>query len=316
MVYLYYIKSTALAKQGIKMKKKSNVDLYQTVTNRIIKSLESGVLPWSCPWDKGGFNCLPKNLKTGASYSGINVVLLWSAAAESGYKSPYWLTYKQAAEMGGNVIKGQKGTGLIFYKQIEKLNDEGEKECFPMLKSFTVFNVEQIENVDLPEIKEEKPTENTAFLINEQAEQIFIDTAIETHHIGAEAFYRPSTDTINMPNRELFDNSDSYYATRLHEIVHATSHKSRVNRKLGGTFGSKEYAFEELIAEIGAAFCCAELSIFGNVQHESYIANWLTKLKNDKKYIFQAAAQASKAHQWIFKDHISKEEKTADKKAG
>ena len=278
-------------------------DMYQIVTDRIIAALENGVKPWACPWDRTQqCDMLPMNFKSKAQYSGVNILLLWSETVEKGYSSPYWLTYKQAAELGGNVIKGQKGLEIIFYKTWEKKNEQGEGEKIPMLRSFVVFNLDQIENIEKPvtAIKEER-IKNNEFEVMAHVDDAILATGAVINHVGVRAFYSPSQDTITMPTQDRFTSSSDYYATLWHELTHSTAHKSRLDRKLTGGFGSQDYAFEELIAELGAAFCCADLGVFGEIQHKSYIASWLKALNNDKKYIFKAASLASKAHQFLLK---------------
>jgi antirestriction protein ArdC len=290
-----------------KYPKTAKVDIYQVVTDKIIKSLESGVKPWSCPWDRTQVSGLPTNFSTKAAYSGINTLILWAEAAEKGYASSNWLTYKQAAAMGGNVIRGNKATQIVFYKPLEIENDSGEKEIIPMLKTFAVFNLDQIENIEKPVIAPKIESVNKpSFVDHLEAEKVIAATQVKINHVGQQAFYRPSTDEINMPPKTAFNGvngSSDYYSTALHELVHSTSHKSRLDRSLKGSFGSSDYAFEELIAELGSAFCCADFGIFGGeyADHASYIASWLKKLNEDKKFIFKAAAAAAKAHRWIFK---------------
>ena len=276
-------------------------DMYQIVTDRIIAALENGVKPWACPWDRTQqCDMLPMNFKTKAQYSGVNILLLWSEIVEKGYSSPYWLTYKQAAELGGNVIKGQKGTAIIYYTLWEKRNEQGEDEKIPMLKSFTVFNLDQIENIEKPvmAVKEER-IKNNEFDLMPHVDNAILATGAVINHVGVRAFYAPSQDSITMPTQDRFTSSSDYYATLWHELTHWTAHKSRLDRKLTGSFGTRDYAFEELVAELGAAFCCADLGVFGEIQHDSYIASWLNALNNDKKYIFKAASLASKAHQYL-----------------
>ncbi|MGF1871982.1 ArdC family protein [Photobacterium indicum] len=279
-------------------------DMYQVVTDRIIQSLENGVKPWVCPWDRTQeCTMLPMNFKTKNQYSGVNILLLWSEIVEKGYSSPYWLTYKQAAELGGNVSKGQKGTAIIFYKMLEKEDDKGKKETIPMLKSFTVFNLDQIENIEKPPVTvREDRTVQGEFVTLDYVEAAITKTGATINHVGVKAFYSPSFDTITLPTRDRFASSNDYYATAWHELVHLTGHSSRLNRDLKNSFGSKDYAFEELVAELGSAFCCADLGIFGNVQHEDYIAGWLKKLNDDKRFIFKAASLASKAHAFLLKN--------------
>ncbi len=275
-------------------------DIHQIVTDRVIAALESGVKPWACPWDRTNeCSMLPMNFKTKSTYSGINILLLWSETVEKGFSSPYWLTYKQAAELGGNVIKGQKGTAIVYYKMWEKENEDGEKETIPMLKTFVVFNLDQIENIEKPAVSVNETRTKHDFEVLEHVEDAIAKTNITIKHCGVRAFYSSSHDQITMPEKDRFQSSSDYYATAWHELVHATGHSSRLDRNLKNSFGSKDYAFEELVAELGAAFCCADLGITGEVQHESYIAGWLSKLNSDKKFIFKAASLASKAHQFL-----------------
>ncbi|HGY9593369.1 TPA: ArdC family protein [Vibrio campbellii] len=280
--------------------KKVAKDMYQVVTDKVIAALEKGVKPWVCPWDRtGDYSMLPVNFKTKSVYSGINILLLWSETAEKGFSSPFWLTFKQAQELGGNVIKGQKGTTIIYYKMWEKENEEGEKESIPMLKTFVVFNLDQIENIDKPIFEMTSQREEKEFTVLEHVEEAIDKTGVTIVHSGARAFYSPSADQITLPEKTRFHSSSDYYATAFHELVHATGHGSRLNRDLKNSFGSKDYAFEELVAELGAAFCCADFGVVGDVQHESYVAGWLSKLNDDKRFIFKAASLASKAHQYL-----------------
>lgn len=293
-----------------KYPKTAKVDIYQVVTDKIIKSLENGVKPWSCPWDRTQVSGLPMNFSTKSAYSGVNVLILWSEAVEQGYQSNQWLTYNQAKKLGGNVIKGNKATSIVFYKPIEVEDREtGEKEMIPMLKTFAVFNLDQIENIEKPVLAPKIEIVNKPdFTDNLEAEKVIAATQVKINHVGQQAFYRPSTDEINMPPKTAFNGangSNDYYSTIFHEITHSSAHKTRLDRSMKGSFGSADYAFEELIAELGSAFCCADLGIFGGeyADHASYIASWLKKLNEDKKFIFKAAAAAAaaKAHRWIFK---------------
>lgn len=271
-------------------------DIYQTVTDSIIEALEAGVKPWVCPWVRGGEGAgLPANLATGTAYSGINIMLLWCSAAKQGFQDSRWLTYKQAQALGGQVRKGEYGTTAIFYKTLEKEADDGGIEKIPMLKSFTVFNVEQIDGLAI----DAAPQPVAEFDPLPQAETLMTRSGAKITEKGVKAFYRPATDEIVLPERFRFADAANFYATGLHELVHWTGVASRLNREKGHKFGSEEYAFEELIAELGSAFLMADLGITGEVQHESYIASWLKALKDDKRYIFKAAAAASKAHRWL-----------------
>lgn len=272
-------------------------DIYQTVTDSIISALETGVKPWSCPWQRvPGMSGLPSNYATGAAYSGMNIMLLWYSASEQGFSDSRWMTYKQAKAEGGQVRKGEHGTTAIFYATLEKENDAGEVEHIPMLKTFTVFNVQQIDGLALTT---ETVSPEATFDPLPQAENLLRKSGANIIEKGHNAFIIPSTDEIHLPERYLFAYAANFYATGLHELVHWSGGKSRLNREMKGKFGSEGYAFEELIAELGSAFLMADLGIVGAVQHESYIASWLKALRNDKRYIFKAASSASKAHRYL-----------------
>ncbi|EEE2004522.1 DUF1738 domain-containing protein [Salmonella enterica subsp. enterica serovar Kotte] len=279
-----------------KGKVQTKTDIYQVVTDSIIDALEAGVKPWVCPWIRGGQAAgLPANFTTGTAYSGINIMLLWCSAAKQGFQDSRWLTYKQAQELGGQVRKGERGTTAIFYKTLEKEAEDGKIEKIPMLKSFTVFNVEQIDGLAI----DAAPQPVTEFDPLPQVEALLTRSGAKITERGVKAYYQPSTDEIVLPERFRFADAANFYATGLHELVHWTGAKHRLNREKGGRFGSEGYAFEELIAELGSAFLMADLGVAGEVQHESYIASWLKALKGDKRYIFQAASAASKAHRHL-----------------
>ncbi|HIF0472563.1 TPA: ArdC family protein [Klebsiella pneumoniae] len=278
---------------------KSRTDIYQTVTDSIIEALEAGVKPWSCPWQRvPGMPGLPSNYATGVACSGMNIMLLWCSASKQGFSDSRWMTYKQSQTAGGQVRKGERGTTAIFYATLEKENDEGETEHIPMLKTFTVFNVDQIDG--LPET-DESGAEVPAVTFDPlpQAEALFRHSGAKIIEKGQDAYFMPATDEIWLPERHLFNDVANFYSTGLHELVHWTGAKGRLNREMKDQFGSESYAFEELCAELGSAFLMADLSIEGEVQHESYIASWLKALKNNKRYIFRAASAASKAHRYL-----------------
>ena len=276
---------------------KTRTDIYQTVTDNIIAALEAGVKPWSCPWQRvPGMSGVPSNFATGVAYSGMNIMLLWCSASEQGFGDSRWMTYKQAQAVGGQVRKGEHGTTAIFYTTLEKENEGGEIDQIPMLKTFNVFNVEQIDG--LPQTTETVNPEAT-FAPLPEAENLFRKSGANIIEKGQNAFFQPSTDEVWLPERHLFSDTANFYATGLHELVHWSGGKKRLSREMKGKFGSEDYAFEELIAELGSAFLMADLGIVGEVQHESYIASWLKALKNDKRYIFKAASAASKAHRYL-----------------
>lgn len=275
----------------------ARTDIYQTVTDSIIAALETGVKPWVCPWRRTpGISGLPSNYATGTAYSGMNIMLLWCSALKQGFCDSRWMTYKQAKAVDGQVRKGEQGTTAIFYTTLEKENDNGETDYIPMLKTFTVFNVEQIDGLPL---NDEAVFPAETFEPLPRAEALFHSSGATIIEKGQNAFFTPLTDEIRLPERYLFIDAANFYATGLHELVHWSGAKSRLNREMKGKFGSEGYAFEELIAELGSAFLMADLGIVGAVQHESYIASWLKALRNDKRYIFKAASAASTAHRYL-----------------
>ena len=283
--------------------KQKKRDIYQEVTDQMIALLEGGVSPWSCPWDRSGEWTLPVNHSTDSFYQGINIPLLWIAQEQRGFTSSRWMTYKQSAAVGGQVRKGEKGSMIIFFKPWEK--GTGEKDAngqeiiekIPVLRSFTVFNLDQIDGVEVPE----QAPANGGFDPIEAVETVLVASGVKIHESGTRAFYCSSTDQITLPERARFAFADDFYATALHELTHSTKHKSRCDRQRYETqISGGAYAFEELVAELGAAFSMAWLGLQGTVpDHASYIQSWLSVLKADKKAFFRAAAQAQKAHDWI-----------------
>lgn len=264
-------------------------DLYQTITDKIIAALETGTAPWIKPWASLG---APRNAITGREYSGINTVLL----AMTDYTSNLWLTFQQAKAAGGHVRKGEKGTTVVFFKPLtirEKNEQRIEVEkVIPLLRSFTVFNTQQIDNLPMKFTQTVKPLLNE-FTDNEAAESLLSQAIIR--HASNKACFIPSADVILLPRKTEFKSVPDYYATALHELTHWTGHKDRLARNFTGRFGDSAYAFEELVAELGAAFLCASTGIDGQLQHESYIASWLKVLRHDKKAIFTAATAARRA---------------------
>ena len=285
---------------------KARRDVCQEITDNIIAALESGVAPWRCPMDQTGSVLLPQNAATGADYKGINTINLWVTAQIKGYASNRWMTFKQAKDAGGMVRKGEKSTPGIFYKTLEKEtgetkeNGDPETTTIPMLRSFALFNLDQIDGLeDLHEGNVER--ERFAFTPIEAGEQLMAACGVATNHGGARAFYRPATDEITMPDRDRFESEGDYYAVFAHELTHATKHPTRCDRKPYETDIAKgAYAFEELVAELGALFTVAHIGLPQPVtNHDSYIASWLSVLKDDKRCIFKAAAKAQKAADWI-----------------
>ena len=282
------------------------VDLYDEVTNRIIGELEAGRVPWVQPWGRtGSVNpSLPRNALTARNYSGVNVLILWGAVIENGYPSQSWLTFRQALEAGGNVVKGERGTTIVY---ADRFTPEVEKErarqtgdearAIPFLKRFTVFNVAQCEG--LREGLASDPAPLPECEIVPVAEDVIAASGVDFRIGGDRAFYVPAQDYVQVPPQPAFFEQINYYRTALHELTHATGHASRVGRKILNPFGSKDYAREELVAEMGSAFLCAALGIEPTVRHSDYLASWLSVLREDNRAIFRAAGQASKAADWI-----------------
>jgi antirestriction protein ArdC len=278
------------------------MDIAQVITDKIIAELESGTAPWVKPWSavRGTpTRGMPYNPVSKTLYRGVNH--FWLSMMPSA--SQHWLTYKQAAAAGGQVRKGEKGTPIVFWQISDRktTNDAGEDATIKsvLLKHYTVFSLEQIDGLSFDQPAD--LTESVSFPEITPVESV-VDRLRLTgglFHGGDGAFYTPSRDSITMPLRQAFKTDADYCATLLHEAVHATGHKSRLDRLTPSRFGSEGYAYEELVAELGAAMLCAQCGVDGQLQHSSYIENWLRVLKNDKKFILTAAAHAQKAIDWI-----------------
>lgn len=289
------------------MKTNSKADVYQRVTDRIITDLEQGIRSWVKPWNvEHTAGRISRPLRhNGTPYRGVNVLLLWGEAVERGYVAPLWMTYKQAQSMGANVRKGEHGALVVYADTFTKTDtDEKGEETernIPFMKGYTVFNVEQIDG--LPEHYYAKPAHPLPVSERiENADRFVTATGADIRHGGNMAFYAPSRDCIQLPPFEAFKDKESYYATALHELTHWTRHAARLERDFGRKhFGDEGYAREELVAELGAAFLCADLGITPDIRddHAAYIASWLKVLKEDKRAIFQAAAHAQKAADYL-----------------
>lgn len=279
-------------------------DIYTEVTNRIITALEGGTPPWICPWRDG--TALPSNLATGKPYRGINVLMLSIEADMRCYSDSRWITLRQANELGAKVRKGEHGASIVFFKMKEVADDaeatDEQKRVVPMLRSYTVFNTSQLEF--LPEKFELQPSPAVWQPLGE-AEQLLYETGAVIRHGGNRAFYSPSEDLIQLPPEAWFDQPDDYYAVALHEMVHWTGHPRRLNRVLGRRHGIEAYAYEELVAEMGAAFLCAHVGIPARLEHAAYIDNWLDALRRDKRLIFTAAGAAQKAADYVLGETLS-----------
>lgn len=273
-------------------------NVYEAVTASIISQLEQGTAPWVKPWKGGGVADLPYNAATGRRYNGVNVLLLWGTTLEKGYGHAAWLTYLQAKALGGQVRKGEHATAIVFARSTAKKDATGEEEKYRFLRFHSIFNVEQVDG--LPErITGIPPPPRPLDEAVSVAEEFIALLGAEIRHGGNRAAYAPVLDTILMPHREQFESDAHYAATKLHEHGHWTGHKSRLDRDLTGRFGAKAYAGEELVAELTAAFMCAELAIPGKLRHPEYIGSWLKVLGEDKRAIFTAASRATEATNYM-----------------
>ncbi|WP_254514822.1 ArdC family protein [Novosphingobium sp. G106] len=288
----------------------SRASLYDEVTGRILAQLAEGRLPWVQPWGLSGATHvgLPRNALSQRRYSGINVLILWSAVIERGYPSQDWLTFRQAREAGGCVRKGESGTCVVyadrFTPEAEKaraLETGGDAKAVPFLKRFTLFNVAQCDA--LPDRLIAAPSPLPEREIVPVGEALIAASGIDFRIGGDKAFYSPPGDFVKVPPQPLFHVPINYYRTALHELTHATGHGSRLARCLSDPFGSPGYAREELVAEMGSAFLCAALGIVPTVRHADYIGAWFEVLSEDNRAIFRAASQASKAADWLLARH-------------
>ena len=283
-------------------------DLYTSITERIVASLEAGVPPWLPAW-RNGSDGIPRNLTSGRPYRGINVLLLNLQALAQGYSESRWLTFRQADELGAHVRKGEQGTPIVFFKWHDVSEQNRNKigtpdqnppapKVIPLLRSFTVFNAAQIDG--LPE-RYLTPPPAVLWTPCEEAEDILIHSRATVRHGGNRACYSPGEDLIQLPPSAYFPSAEGYYGTALHELTHWTGHPSRCNRPLGHRHGIDAYAFEELVAEMGAAFLCAHCRLPGRLEHASYIDSWLDALRRDKRLIFVAAGKAQAAADYVLK---------------
>ena len=273
-------------------------DIYQDVTDRIVKTLESGTVPWLRPWrdNKCGSALEPYNAATGRPYNGINLLILGTMP----YADLGWLTFKQAKELGGSVRGGEHGTHVVFWKfEHQKDKETGEVKTVPFARMYTVFNVSQCDGLDANKLK--RPAAPVAGSTDMNA--VASRAGATVRHGGNKAFYTTKGDFIQIPSIEAFRTPELYQATLAHELTHWTGHKDRCAREFGKRFGDQAYAFEELVAEIGSAFLCARHGIaLESLQHPAYVATWLEVLKNDKRAIFTASSKAKQATEFLTKE--------------
>ncbi len=282
---------------------------YQAVNERILKLLEAGIIPWKNPRIGRATGQFAQNLVSGRAYHGCN---FWLLNYGTDFKSPYWLSYKQAQDLGGSVKKGSRGTPVVFWKFFQNEDKEtGNIKTVPMLLHFTVFNLDQTENVKQPTpevLPDFNPIESAQAIVDAMPNPPAIKTG-EPQRGGAAGCYSPADDTVTMPDPRDFRSSESYYAVLFHEYGHATGHQSRLNRPIQNKFGSPDYAKEELTAELTSGYICATCQIFDVLEENSaaYIASWIAVLKNDKTLFVSAAGKASHAASYILNTHADQQ---------
>lgn len=288
--------------------RQSRFDIHQHITAAILKAIDAGPGDFHLPWHRSaGAIMRPRNALTEKSYQGVNILGLWAQADVAGFSAGLWATFKQWHELGASVRKGAKASYVVFYKEYaapdaDEAPADGDAPALRRVARATpVFAAEQVDGFTIPVSPLPQPAQPVE--AQEAADAFVAATAAQILHAGQRAFYRPADDTITLPPRETFVGSpistptEAYYATLLHELTHWTAPASRCNRELGKRFGDAAYAAEELIAELGAAFLCADLSV-SNVprpDHAQYLNSWLSLLKADSRAIFAASAKASEA---------------------
>jgi antirestriction protein ArdC len=282
-------------------------NLYQEITDKIVAELQAGRVPWVQPWGTTAATAplgMPKNAATGRCYSGINVIILWSAVMERGFSGQSWLTFRQALGLGGHVRKGERGTTVVYADRFvpdderrRAAKDGDEPQAIPFLKRFTVFNTDQCE--DLPRALTNAPPPPPDGLILPQAEALIRATGADLRIGGDRAFYVPSEDYIQVPLPSAYFEPVNWHQTALHELGHWAGAANRLGRDLSGAFGSALYAKEELVAEMTSAFLCASLGIVPTVRHADYIGSWLEVLREDNRAMVRAASAASKAADYL-----------------
>lgn len=293
-------RSAARARSG-----QDRMSLYQEITDKISAELEAGRAPWVQPWAAARAPlALPNNAATGRRYSGINVLILWDAVIQNGFAAQSWLTFRQALSLGGHVCKGERGVTVVYADRFtpdderrRAERDGDEPYAIPFLKRFTVFNTDQCDG--LPKELTTTPTLPDLSAVLPQVEDLIAATGVDFRIRGDHAFYSPSGDFIQVPPPAAYFEPINWHRTALHELSHAAGAPQRLNRDLTGSFGSKQYAFEEMVAEISAAFLCASLGVTPTVRHADYIGSWLDVVREDNRAIVRAASAASKAADYL-----------------
>ena len=281
----------------------AKVDIYAQVTERVLEMMETHGSDWINPFSRKGQGGQPRNIASKKAYRGINIILLgWS-----GHTSATWGTYKQWSERKCQVRKGEKSTQILFWQFFKKKDEAGNEVSIPMLRTYFVFNADQVDG-DIAEAIQSPATNDDGATEIVSAEEFFrhIPAAVTYSDVG-KAYYSPTTDRVHMPNKGVFEAtptstaSECFYSTLAHELVHWTGHKSRLDRDLANGFGSEDYAREELVAELGAAFLCATLDISASprADHAKYLNGWMKKLSDHKREFVSAASAATKAVDYL-----------------
>ncbi|GCA52874.1 DUF1738 domain-containing protein [Sinorhizobium meliloti] len=289
-------------------------DTYQRITDTIIEQLEAGTKPWIRPWRGNSRGSLVPRRATGEAYRGINVLMLWLASELAGYEENTWMTYRQAQDLGGQVRKGEKGSLVVKYGTFTpKEREDDDERAIPYLKGYTVFNVEQIENLPDRFYRPAADLPATPVPHLETVETFVRNTGAAIAYGGTTACYRPTPDDILMPDRARFVDEVHLYSTLLHEMSHWSGAKHRLDRDLSGRFGSESYAIEELVAELSASFLCADLGVVHDPRDNTatYLESWLKVLKKDKRAIITAAAKAQAAADYLHGLHAREESRAA-----
>ncbi len=284
-------------------------NLIEEVTDKIIKDMETGVMPWEKPW----FFIPSVNGSSKHVYQGMNLLLLGYERQVKGYSSPIWMTFLQCKNLGGRVKKGQEGTEIIYFEIKTKVSDEKEtdgknkKETFPFVRLHYVFNLDQLEGLD--HLKEKITPNRVAN--NQEADRIIKESGanIVYDQLRDKAFYTVATDTITLPFKESFKTTEGFYEVFFHELCHWVGGPKRLNRNLQSKFGSDPYAAEELVAEFGAAVLCAHVGIPYHTNHAAYVASWIKGLKDEPKALMTAVTQAQKAVDFLLKPVSEEKEK-------
>ncbi|ESY51889.1 MULTISPECIES: zincin-like metallopeptidase domain-containing protein [unclassified Mesorhizobium] len=282
----------------------SRRDIYREITQSIIRAIEQGAGEFVMPWNNDGTVRRPQNACTGSLYRGMNVLALWVTATSRQYTTGFWASYRQWQELDAQVRRSERGAPIVFYQKLDRGEDEHDEEHSPqmVLRTSFVFNGDQVDGWKAPHAADVDMVDRVA-----AADTLVAATGAVIRHDAAGACYLPVLDCIDMPKKSRFlrrsssSATEAYYSTLFHELTHWTGHEKRLNRDLRGRFGSRAYAAEELVAELGAAFLCADTGIANSPRqdHAAYVADWLALFSDDPRALMTASAKASAAVEFI-----------------